>query len=316
MRIFTEIKKALKKQGHKFNHGSLWKKKERWFWLFISPWIIGFIGLMLVPIIYAFAMSFSRFRFTEGLSWVGLRNYQILFSDVVFLKAIRNTIYYAFVSVPLSLILSFILAYLLNQKLKGITIFRTIFFLPTIIQGVAVFMLWGWIFNPRFGLINFLLRSIGVGNPPIWLESEIWAMPAIIIIGLWSTGWMMLVYLAALQEIPHELYEACELDGGNFFQRIIHITLPMVSPVSLFLLITGMISSMQLYAPAYVLTQGGPNFATTTIALLIYYSAFRWNKMGQGAAMAVLLFISILIFTTIQLVMSGKWVHYRTGVDK
>jgi multiple sugar transport system permease protein len=293
----------------------LQKRKERWFWLFILPWVIGFLVFQLGPILYAGALSFSKFNFNAGLTWIGLQNYRNILADEVFVKTIGNTIYYTIGSVPLSLIVAFFLAFMLNQKVKGVTIFRTIFFLPSVIQGVAVYMLWGWIFNPKFGIINNLLTKLGITNPPGWLESETWVMPAIIIISLWGVGWMVLVYLAALQEIPEELYEACELDGGGFFQKIWYITLPMISPVTFFLLISGMISAMQIYAPAYVLTEGGPNFASTTISLLIYYSAFRWNAMGEGAAMAVLLFLAILLFTVIQFALSGRWVHYQTEVD-
>jgi multiple sugar transport system permease protein len=308
------LKRIFKRTTQRETIGPLGKRRERWFFIMIAPWIIGFLVFQAGPILVAGLLSVGDYSNARGFTWVGLENYRVMLDDPLVRETLGNTIYYTFVSVPFGLVVAFALAFLLNQKVRGSNIFRTIFFLPSVIQGVAVFMLWGWIFNPRFGLINNLLKSIGITGPG-WLHDEQWAMPTLILMSLWSIGWMMLVYLAGLQDIPQELYEASELDGASAWQKLRYITIPLISPVTFFLFITGIIGSMQVFAPAYVLTRGGPNYATTTISLLIYFAAFLWDRMGYAAALAVLLFIFILIITLIQFGVARRWVYYASEVE-
>jgi multiple sugar transport system permease protein len=214
----------------------------------------------------------------------------------------------------LGLVVAFTLANLLNQKIKGINIFRTIFFLPSVITGIAVIMLWGLIFNPQFGMLNAVLGWFGIDGPA-WLQDETWAMPAVILMSLWNIGWMMLVYMAGLQSIPQELYDAAEIDGAGSWAKLRYITIPLISSVTFFLLVTNIIFSFQVFTPTYVLTRGGPNNATMTISLLIFLAAFQWNRMGFASALAILLFVIILLITASQFLLAGRWVYYETQVD-
>jgi multiple sugar transport system permease protein len=284
--------------------------RERWFYVLISPWIIGFILFQGGPVIVSALLSLTHWELAKLPEWVGLENYRELFADPLFTKTMGNTLYYSLASVPLRLGLAFLLAVLLNQKVKGINLFRTIFFLPSIVSGISVVLLWGWIFNPRYGIINVLLGFVGIQGPG-WLLDEQWAMPAIIIMSLWDVGWNMLIYLAGLQGVPQSLYEAAEIDGAGRWARFWHITVPLVSPVTFFLLITDTIGSFQVFTSTYILTRGGPNFATLTIALFIYLNAFTWGKMGVGAAVAWVLFFCILLLTFIQFQLAGRWVYYE-----
>jgi multiple sugar transport system permease protein len=294
--------------------GPLARRKERWFYILILPWIIGFLIFQLGPILFVGILSFSRYNVIKGISWIGFENFRTMVRDPLVAKTMLNTLYYTIFSVPLGLAFAFFLAVLLNQKIRGVVIFRTIFFLPAVVSGVAVTLLWGWIFNPKYGLINAMLASLGIQGPA-WLQSETWAMPAVIIMSLWGVGWMMLIYLAGLQEIPQELYEAAEIDGANRLQRLRHITIPMISPVTFFLFITSIIGSMQVFVPTYVLTRGGPNNATMTISLLTFFSAFLWDKMGFASALALLLFVFIMAITIFQFGLAKRWVYYTTEVD-
>jgi len=294
--------------------GTLARRRERTFYSLISPWIVGFVVFQALPILGAALLSFGNYSGARGVEWAGLSHYATMLSDPIVSRAIVNTIYYTLVSVPLGLIVAFCLALLLNQKVRGVHLFRTLFFLPSVIQGVAVIMLWGWIFNPRFGLINSTLDTLGIQGPG-WLFSEEWAMPTLILMSLWGVGWMMLIYLAGLQDIPQELYEASELDGAGSWQKLRFITLPLISPVTFFLLVMGIISSVQIFAPAYVLTRGGPNYATMTLSLLIYFAAFQWAKMGYASALAMILFVTIFVVTLVQFSAAKSWVHYTTEVD-
>lgn len=294
--------------------GPLSKRRERWFYLLISLWLIGFLVFHLGPIIGAFAFSLTDFHLAQGFTWVGLRHFQTMLDDPLVAKTLFNTIYYTVGSVGLGLVVAFALAHLLNQRVKGINVFRTIFFLPSVITGIAVIMLWGLIFNPEFGMLNAVLGWFEIDGPA-WLHEEEWAMPAVILMSLWNIGWMMLVYLAGLQSIPQELYDAAEIDGAGSWAKLRYITIPLISSVTFFLLVTNIIFSFQVFTPTYVLTRGGPNNATMTISLLIFLAAFQWNRMGFASALAIVLFTIVLIITAIQFLLAGRWVYYETQVD-
>lgn len=221
------------------------------------------------------------------------------------------TIYYL-LNVPLNLLLGLLLAILLNQKIRGIAVFRTIYYLPSVTAGVAVSLLWMWIFNPRFGVINVLLSKVGIQGPA-WLGSETWAMPALIIMSIWGVGGSMLIYLGALQSIPTHLYEAATLDGAGAWRKFLNITIPMVTPVLLLNMIMGVIASFQVFTQAFIMTKGGPNYATLFYVLYLYQQAFEWFNLGYASALAWVLFVVILIFTFVILRSSSKWVYYEGG---
>jgi multiple sugar transport system permease protein len=294
-------------------------KKDLLGYLFISPWLIGFVALALGPMLLSLYMSFTRWSMLSPLQWIGLENYRELFSDPLMPVSLWNTAYYVLFAVPLGVLLSLLLALLLHQKLKGIGVFRTIFFLPSVTNMVAVSILWMWVFNPEFGLLNRGLAMLGVSGP-LWLQSETWAKPALILMSLWGVGGGMIITLAGLQNIPKELYEAAELDGARRWHRLWHITLPMISPVLFFNMVMNTIGAFQVFTQAFVMTasssqgqEGGPNNATLFFVLYLYKKAFQQFKMGYASAMAWLLFLIILVFTIIQFSLSRRWVYYESG---
>ncbi|MBN1541245.1 sugar ABC transporter permease [candidate division KSB1 bacterium] len=289
-------------------------------YLYISPWFIGFIVFALGPILLSVFMSFTRWSLLSTPQWIGLDNYsEILLHDPLVGKSLWNTAYYVLFSVPLGIVLSLALALLLNQKLRGMSIFRTLFFLPSVTNLVAVSILWMWVFNPEFGLLNRVLALVGVAGP-LWLQSETWSKPALILMSLWGVGGGMIIMLAALQGIPAELYEAADLDGARKWRKFLHITVPMISPALFFNLIMNMIGSFQVFTQAFVMTassgqgsEGAPNNSTLFFVLYLYKKAFQQFKMGYASALAWILFLIILIFTLIQFRLSRKWVYYEAG---
>jgi multiple sugar transport system permease protein len=297
-------------------------KKELQGLLFISPWLIGFVLFAAGPILLSLFMSFTRWSLLSPPQWIGLENYsEIFFQDPLVYTSLWNTAYFVLFSVPLGMMLSLLLALLLNQKLHGMGLFRTIFFLPSVTNMVAVSILWMWIFNPEFGLLNRGLALLGVSGP-LWLQSQVWAKPAMILMSLWGIGGGMIITLAALQNIPLELYEAADLDGAKSRQKLVHITLPLISPALFFNLIMNMIGSFQVFTQAFVMTasssqgnEGGPNNATLFFVLYLYKKAFQQFKMGYASALAWVLFVIILIFTAIQFSLSRRWVYYEAGSE-
>jgi multiple sugar transport system permease protein len=285
-------------------------------YLFILPWLIGFLVFTAGAMIYSLYLSFFEADFLSQFTFVGLANYaQMLFSDELWPKAIGNTAYFAFVSVPLLTILALLIALLLNQKVIGLSILRTIYYLPSVVQGVAVAILWVWLFHPEFGPINGLLRVVGLPGPT-WLSSSTWAMPAIIMMSLWGVGGSMIIFLAGLQGIPQSLYDAAAIDGAGSLRSFWHITIPMMTPTIFFSLILGLIGSFQMFTQAYVMTRGGPNNATLTYVMLIYNKGFQQFHFGYAAALAWVLFIIILVFTLLILKSSTVWVYYEGELRK
>ena len=279
-------------------------------YLFISPWIIGFVVFTAGALLGSFSISLTKWNIVSPAEFIGLQNYQTMVEDRFFWQSIKVTLYYL-LNVPLNLVLGLLLALLLNQKVKGLSVFRTIFFLPSVTSGVAVSLLWMWIFNPRFGIINVLLKKIGIIGP-LWLGSEAWAIPALIIMSIWGVGGGMLIYLGALQGIPTAFYEAATLDGAGAWKKFLHITVPMITPVLLLNLVMGVIVSFQVFTQAYVMTDGGPNYATLFYVLYLYQQAFVWFNMGYASALSWVLFLIILVFTVIILKTSSSWVYYES----
>ncbi len=278
-------------------------------YLFISPWIIGFSVFTAGALLGSFSISLMRWDIVGDPYFLGPANYTKMLGDQFFWKSLRVTFYYL-LNVPMNLVLGLLVALLLNQKIRGLGFFRTVFYLPSVTAGVAVSLLWLWIFNPRFGVINVLLDLVGIKGPG-WLGSETWALPALIIMSVWGVGGSMLIYLAALQGIPTALYEAATIDGANQWSKFIHITIPMISPVLLLNLIMGIIGSFQVFTQAFVMTNGGPNYATLFYVLYLYQHAFQWFNMGYASALAWVLFVIIMLCTFLILKMSRDWVYYE-----
>jgi multiple sugar transport system permease protein len=287
-------------------------------YLFILPWIIGLIVFTGGPFIAGFVFSFTDYSAMEAPKWVGLQNYVAVFHDKNFYLSIGNTVYYVVLSVPLGMIVGFLLALLLNQKLPGIAFFRTAFYMPSIVPAVPSIMLFLWILNDRFGLLNGFLSVFGIPGPD-WLTSPTWTKPSLVLWSLWQVGGSMIIYLAGLQNVPHELYEAASIDGAGTFGRFRHVTIPMISPTIFFVLTIGIISSFQVFTAAFLLGTGnygmpgaGPLNSLLFWVLNIYQQGFIFYKFGYASALAWLLFIVILAVTLVQLWLAGRWVYYET----
>lgn len=283
-------------------------------YIFISPWLLGLIVFLIGPIIASLYLSFTEYK--PGLTpvWVGLSNYVRMFGDELFYHSLRVTTIYTVLSVPIGLLTALGLAVLLNQGVRGLRFFRTAFYLPSLISGVAVAIVFSWFFNKQFGVINFFLGLFGI-NGPNWLGDPDWTLPAFILMSLWGVGGTVVIFIAALQGVPVELYEAAELDGATNWRRFINITLPLISPVILFSLITGVIGTFQTFAVSYIMTGGGPANASLFYLLYLYRNAFSWFEMGYASALAWFLFLIILICTVILLRSSDMWVYYE-GLGK
>lgn len=278
--------------------------------LFISPWLLGFLIFTLYPVIASFYLSFTDYRVLAPPRWVGLANYRELIADTdYFWPSLANTAF-LLLEVPISLALGVGLAMLLNQKLKGMAIYRTIIYLPSIVPAVASSMLWLWVLNPENGLMNAGLRALHIPGPP-WLSSPLWSKPAMILMDLWGVGGGMVIYLAALQGVPAQLYEAAALDGANAWHRLRYITLPSISPVIFFNLIMGVIGTFQYFTQTFVMTKGGPDNSTLFYALYLYQNAFEYFRMGTACAMAWILFFVTLAATVVVFKSSARWVYYE-----
>ncbi len=286
--------------------------------IFISPWAVGFLLLIAYPILASLYYSFTDHDVLTSPDFVGLANYSdLLFEDHLFFTAIQNTLYFAVVSIPLNIVLGVSIALLLNVEVRGMSIYRTIFFLPSIVPGVASALLWAWILNPQFGLANALLRQIGL--PQLgWLSDPVWSKPSIIIMELWAVGATMVIYLASLQDVPKDLYEAADIDGASAWTKTRAITIPMITPTIFFNLVLGTINTFQAFTLVYVLTQGagGPRDSTLVYGLLLYRNAFSYLKMGYASAMAWLLFAFVTLVTFVIFKTSGRWVFYQGEVRR
>jgi len=284
-------------------------------YLFIAPWLIGFLVFTLGPVVATVIFSLSDYQILQPARWIGWENYQeLLTKDPIFWKSLYNTFYYMLGSVPLGLAIALGLALLVQGSIKGVSVFRTAFYLPTIVPIVASAILWLWILNPEFGLLNALLAKLGIRGP-LWLASEQWSKPSLILMSLWGVGGTMIIYIAGLESIPRDLYEAAQLDGANGWQQFRHITLPMLSPAIFFTLIIGIITAIQVFTQVYVMTfrdyvYGGPADSTLFYVLYLFRNAFGYLKMGYASAMAWILFWVILALTLIQFRLARRWVFY------
>ena len=277
---------------------------------FIAPWLLGLLLFLAYPIGASFYYSFTDYDILKAPRFIGLDNYNtMLFEDEFLPKVLYNSLYYVVFGVPAGLVTAFLLATLLNAQLRVRSLFRTIFYIPAVVPAVASAMVWLWIFNSQFGVINSFLASIGLKAIP-FLSSQGLVKPSLIIIHCWAAGGTMLIFLAALQDVPRSLYEAAGVDGANASQRFFHITIPMCTPAILFNLLTGMIGAFQYFTFAWILTQGGPNRASEFFALYLYRQAFVYLKMGYGSALAWLLFLIVVSITIVLFRSSARWVYY------
>ncbi len=286
-------------------------KKNLTGYAFIAPWLLGFLVFTAYPFLSSVYLSFTRYDIVTPPVWVGAANYHTLLTgDPLFWKSLSVTFKFAAIAVPLGVILGVALALLLNLDLKGMGLYRTIFFLPSILPTVATSVVFLWLFNPEIGLINRLLRTVGVTGPE-WLQSPQWALPSLVLLSLWAVGGSMVIYLAGLKDIPAHLYEAATIDGASAWQRLRHVTLPMLSPVIFFNLVMGLIGVFQYFTEAYIMTQGGPEDSTHFYALYLFERAWRYLDMGYASAMAWVLFLVIMAITGLLFWTQRRWVHYE-----
>lgn len=278
--------------------------------LFVSPWLIGFLAFTAYPIISSFYYSFTLYDVINSPRFIGLQNYVLMFTqDKEFPIVLGNTVYLVAIGVPSGLVVSFLLATLLNNSVKGRPVFRTIFFLPSIVPVIATAMVWLWVYNPNYGVINASLAAMGFQVVP-WLSSPGLAKISIIIVQVWLQGSAIVIFLAALQDVPRELYEAAKVDGATALHRFRSVTIPLCTPSILFVLITGLIGAFQEFSLTWILTRGGPMESTTFYGLYLYQSAFQFFKMGYASALAWVLFLIIVVFTIITFRSSARWVYY------
>lgn len=292
--------------------GKVMKQKTRealYGYLMASPWILGFLFFTLYPLVASFVIGLWSTNFLTRWNWVGLHWFQAAFNDSLVQKALLNTAYFSFVSVPLSSILALIIAVMLNQGIRFQSFWRTVYYLPSVVSGVAVALLWKWLYEPNIGLFNTLLKTVGIQGPR-WIQDETWAMPSVILIALWGAGGAMLTYLAGLKSIPTTLYEAAEIDGASSWRRFWAITLPLLTPTILFNVVLNIIGSWQVFTQVLLMSNGGPNNATLTAVLHLYRTGFQKAEFGYASAQGWLLFVIVLVFVLFALRSASSWVHY------
>lgn len=285
--------------------------EERAAWLFLAPSLVLFAIFTAIPVISAFFISFTQWNLFNEVTWVGLGNYLELAKDEIFAKVLGNTAYFVLISVPVQIVLALLCALVLNRGIKGQTFFRVVYFLPVVTSTIAAALVWAWLFNSNFGLINAALSLVGVTDLPKWMGSTRWAMPAIIIVSIWQNlGYAMVLFLAGLQNIGKDVHDAAALDGATGWDRFWHITLPLLSPTTFFVVVISIIGSFQVFELVLVMTKAGPANATNTLVYYIYQNGFQFYQMGYASAAAMVLFLIVLAFTLAQYKLQRRWVHY------
>ena len=296
------------------SRGRILRKEQRAAYLFASPWLIGTVLFVVGPIIASLLLSASNWNLISSPRWVGLQNYRDMIHDRNFWQSIRVTLYYTVLAVPLYQVAGLSLALLLNQRVRGMYLFRTILFLPSVLSGVAVAALWVSLLNPDLGVVNQVLRSIGIDDPPRWLASPSWAVPAIVLMGLWGVGGGAIIYLAGLQNIPPALYNAARIDGAGTVQTFRHITLPLLTPTLLFTLLIDLIGAFQVFDTAFVLggSRGGTRGSMLFYVLNIWNEGFRNGRFGYASALAWVLVLAAAVVIVLIFVTSSRWVYYES----
>jgi multiple sugar transport system permease protein len=277
--------------------------------VFLLPNLLGFLVLTVIPIVGSFGLSFFDWKLLDTPSAAGLRNYADLIKDDLFWKALINTAYFVFAKVPVTVVLSLLLAVILNKKIHGVTFFRVVTFLPVVCSSVSVALIWQPLLDTSMGLVNRLIGLAGAAPVP-WLTSIEWAMPSVVLVAVWKElGYFMVIFLAGLQTIPSVYYEAGKIDGASAFREFLHITVPLISPTTFFIVVTSIIASFQVFDITTVLTQGGPGNATNTLVMYIYQAGFKFFRMGYASAIAYMLFAIVFVFTLFQSRVSKYWVE-------
>lgn len=279
-------------------------------YLMVAIWLVGFLIFTAGPIVASLWLSMTKWDLISDAQWTGIDNFRAMVKDDLIWTSLWNTLFYTLILVPLSTAGALGLALAMNLKLRGMRFYRTVYYLPSITPVVATTLLWLMIFQPEFGVANYVLQKFGIPKQ-LWLLSPEQAKPVLILMALWGVGGGMPIFLAGLQAIPREFYEAAEIDGSNHWNSFVYVTLPLLTPVLFFSVITGIIGSFQVFANAYVATNGGPENATLFYVLLLYRNAFEYFKMGYASAMAWVLFIIVLVFTIFQFRLARRWVHYE-----
>jgi multiple sugar transport system permease protein len=278
---------------------------------YLLPTLIGLVLFSAGAVAGSLLLSFTRWDMVSPPEWIWLANYAGLFRSPLFWEVVRTTFLFVLLAVPLSVVCSLALALLVNTQAAGIGIFRTAYFLPVVSSMIAVALVWSWIFNPEYGLLNYLLRSLGGIRGPSWLNDTFWALPALVLVTVWKgLGYSMVMFLAGLQNIPQELYDAATMDGAGAWRKFTRITLPMLSPTLFFVLVITLINAFQVFEQTYVLTKGGPGNATTTLSYYIYQNAFQYFQMGKAAATSYVLFAIIFAVTLFQFRVQKRWVFH------
>lgn len=279
--------------------------------LFTMPCILGFILFAAIPMISSLVMSFTDYSIVKESHFVGIENYRKLFggADPYFYKSLLVTMIYVALSVPSAILFSFLIALLLNQDVKCKGLFRTIFYLPSIVPIVAMAAIWMWIFNPDFGLANSLLKGVGLPTGK-WLSSESSVIPTLVFINLWTTGSTMVIFLAGMQDVPKQLMEAVQIDGGGFFAKLRHVIIPMMTPTIFYNVVMGFINGFQVFTQSYVMTSGGPNNSSLFYVYYLYREAFEFMRMGSACAIAWILFVIIMVLTAVLFKFQNRWVYY------
>ncbi|QYR22217.1 sugar ABC transporter permease [Paenibacillus sp. sptzw28] len=296
--------------GHTSTVRGLLRKDATWAALLLLPNIIGFLAFTLIPVIASFILSFTSWDMLSPMKWVGLQNYTDLLNDQTFIKVFWNTIYFAGVSVPAGIVISLFLGVALDQNIRFKKFYRAAYFLPVVSSMVAVAVVWQFIYNPEYGLLNYFLDLVGI-NGPDWLTSTVWAMPAVIITSIWKNlGFNMLIFLAGLQGISDSYYEAADIDGAKRHQKFMYITIPLLSPTTFFVTVISFIGSFQVFDTVFLMTQGGPARSTSVMVHYLYENAFKYFNMGYASAMAYILFFMVFIITMIQFWRQKKWGLY------
>jgi len=296
----------------RIRHPSLTWTEYLWAYFFILPWFLGFICFIAGPMIISLIISFTQYDIVQAPAFIGLANYERLLNDSLVRKSLWNTAYYVLIGVPLNTTEALLAAMLLTRPLRGQNLFRTIFYVPSVVPLVASAILWMWLFNPDFGLVNMGLRAIGL-PPQLWFHSVVWSKPSFIIMTLFSVGTQMVIFVAGIKNIPQSLYEAAEIDGANRLQTFWNITIPMLSPVIFFNLVVSMIGAFQVFTTAYVVTDGmgSPNNSTLFYVLYLYRNAWLYFKMGYASTLAWLLFLIVVMATALQFLGARRWVYYE-----
>jgi multiple sugar transport system permease protein len=303
--------KALETQKRRFNlHITMRRREAIIGYIFLLPWLIGFLVFLVGPMLTSIYLSLTEYKMISSPVWIGLDNYERMLTDPLAKHSLMVTIKYTAFAVPLGMASAMAVAVLLNQKIHASGIFRTVFYLPSVISGVAIALVFAWIFNYRFGILNYFLSLVGIDGPN-WLGSARYALWAFVVMSLWGIGPNVVIYLAGLQGVPVALHEAATIDGAGSWTRFWKITFPLITPVILFTMIMGVIGSFQTFTQAYIMTGGGPANATLFFLLYLYKNAFNWFEMGYASALAWLLFIIILILTAIMWRSSARWVYYE-----